>query len=270
MIAEKETNMAENDDRKKKALHRSPAYPSVNLKAAIALVDLIYSHEKRAPAPVGVVAQHCGTDIKSSKGLRVIAALKQFGLVIEEGTGDDRQVRLSDRALDIIFDEPKDAKAAAIKAAALAPPIHRKIWDNYGGDLPSDASLRSYLLRQLDFNDVYVDKFVKQFRATLAFAAEASGDIIAVSPENSDTVEPDETDMDEQPATTSRREGFSKPTPPPAVPKGTRDFPLYTSGGARGALFVPDKMSPEDFKLLKTQIENSLIVIEATGVVAAS
>jgi hypothetical protein len=58
----------------------------------------------------------------------------------------------------------------------------------------------------------------------------------------------------------------------PALPKpgGTfKDFPFYVSSG-KGVLYVPDKMTADDFKLLKKQIENSLAVIEATAVVESS
>jgi len=164
-------------DRKKQ--HRSPAYPSLGIKAALDFAGTIYEHEKRTAAPVSVVAEHCGTDIKSSKGLRLIAAMKQYGLVSEEGNGEDRQVKLSDRALDILLSDDESKKKAAIKAAAYAPPLHRKILDKYPSGLPSDATLKLYLLRELDFNDAYVDRFIKQFRNTLAFTGTASGDIIA-------------------------------------------------------------------------------------------
>ena len=96
--------------------------------------------------------RHCGTDIKSSKGLRLIAALKQFGLVVEEGGGDDRQVRLSEKALDVLMPESDDQKAKPLRWQRLAPPLHKKIWDFYKGTLPSDPTLRVYLLRTLNFN----------------------------------------------------------------------------------------------------------------------
>ena len=107
----------------KAARVRSPAYPAFDLKTAIDKAQAIYKHEKRAAAPVSVVTKHCGLDIKSSGGLRLIAALKQFALAVEHGSGEDRKIQLSDLALDILLapssDDPR--RIAAIKRAALSP-----------------------------------------------------------------------------------------------------------------------------------------------------
>lgn len=246
-------------DQKKKPTHRSPAYPALTLQRAVEYAETIYKHDKRTAVPVAVVAGHFKTDIKSSKGLRLISALKQFGLVVEEGSGDDRSVRLSDRALDIVLsDSPKASeRISAIREAALAPPIHKKVWEEYSGDLPSDPVIKRYLLRTLNFNDAYVDGFIKKFRTTLAFAQITGSDIIEEEPEeNGEEVG----DMDEE-----RDRNPRVKAPQPGA--GVRDFPLYTSG-PKGVLYVPEKLSRADFELLKKQIEHSLDIIEATAVQA--
>jgi hypothetical protein len=258
--------MADTEADRKKA-HRSPAYPGFGLEAAIGYGETIYKHEKRSAAPVAVVAQHCGTDIKSSKGLRIIAALKQYGLVVEIGGGDDRQVRLSERALDILLSElGSNERRSAIAQAALGPAIHSKIWSHFEGKLPSDATLRSYLLRQLAFNDTYVDAFIKQFRATLDFASLGESDIIGGDPNDQEESQEDaqEAAMTETLDPPPLGEKLAKPPPPPAA--GLKDFPLYTSV-QKGALYAPAKMSKADFELFKRQLDSCLLVIEATSVV---
>src|SRR5438270_6210135 len=148
-----------NESQHKKVRVRSPAYPAFSLKVALDKAQTIYRHEKRTAAPVAVVTKHCGLDIKSSGALRLIAALKQFGLVVELGSGDDRKVKLSDLALDILLSDSDDSpkRAAAVKVAALSPKIHKNLWDHYNGELPSDATMKAYLLRELEFNDTQVD-----------------------------------------------------------------------------------------------------------------
>ena len=248
-----------NGDPERKKLHRSPAYPSFSLTRALGHIQTIYNHEKRSAAPVAVVAQHCDADIKSSKGMRLIAALKQYGLVAEVGAGDDRQVKLSDRALDILLAESENSpeRLKAIRDAALAPPIHRKIWDYYQGVLPSDATLQSYLIRTLNFNDTYAGGFIKQFRATLALAKVTEND----------TISKDETDSEEDDGMTETLENpTDKPKDKlPTAGAGLKDFPLYTSG-PKGALYAPAKMNKTDFELFKKQLESYLLVIEATSV----
>jgi len=178
----------------KAARVRSPAYPAFDLKTAIEKAHEIYKHEKRAIAPVSVVTKHCGLDIKSSGALRLIAALKQFGLAVEHGSGEDRKIQLSELALDIVLapslDDPR--RTAAIKRAALSPKIHRKLWDHYKGELPSDANISSYLVRDLDFNDAQVNRFIKEFRSTIAFAQLQGSDIMTPAEDATDDVSDDE------------------------------------------------------------------------------
>lgn len=250
--------------------HRSPAYPSLRLSAAIRHIETIYKAERRHAAPVSVVAEHCGTDITSSNGLRLIAALKQYGLVVEEGSGEDRTVRLSDRALDILLadGDNSDGRDAAIKAAALAPTVYKKIWDKYGGEIPSKATLKSYLIRDLNFNDAHVDKVIKTFLATIEFASLVEDDKISEENGDDDTDtdnDGEEPPMDDANTKTNAGSGFSKPKPPASQPKGVKDFPLYTSG-SHGVLCVPDRLSESDFALIKQQIDAYLKVVEATSV----
>lgn len=238
-------------DRKKKQ-HRSPAYPSMGLKTALDYATTVYKQEKRTAAPVAVVASHCGTDIKSSKGLRLIAALKQYGLAVEEGSGEDRQVRLSETALDYLIGDSDGQKSEAVQTAALSPPIHKKIWGHFKGELPSDASLKAFLLRQLDFNDKYVDRFIKQFRSTLRFAGLEEGDTI------------DEPDAEEENGNGQEEQNRS---PDLLSPNTFKDFTPKPGGGAKmrelpitlpslniAVLKIPTPMSELDF----TTLVNSL------------
>lgn len=230
----------------KAARVRSPAYPAFDLKTAIEKAHEIYRHEKRTAAPVSVVAKHCGVDITSSAGLRLIAALKQFGLAVEQGSGEDRKIQLSELALDIeLAPAPDDHKRiAAIKRAALSPKIHRKLWDHYGGELPSDANIASYLVRDLDFNDAQVNRFIKGFRSTIAFAQLDRSDIMASAEDATDDASDDEPNQS---------------APPREQPQRRR--PMQTEPGFRQAVFPlnggeafvqwPENISPaevEDFE----------------------
>jgi hypothetical protein len=154
---------------------RSPSYPSFGLEEAIRKAQLLYDAEDRHPIPIDAVAEHWSHALKSSSLLQGVSALKQFGLLTDEGSGEDRRVRLSDLALDILLhDDGSEESAAAIKEAALKPKIHRELWEKYHGKLPSaDSSIRHYLLRDRKegvFNRDYVDAFISQFRSTIGFA----------------------------------------------------------------------------------------------------
>src|SRR5688572_16075116 len=85
--------------------HRSPAYPFVGLGKAVERAKALYAAEKRHAAPLNAVVTHWGYGGKSSGGLQTVSALKQFGFLVDTGSGDDRKVQLTDLAFKILLDE---------------------------------------------------------------------------------------------------------------------------------------------------------------------
>jgi hypothetical protein len=229
---------------------RSPAYPAFDLKAAIDKANTIYAHEKRAAAPVGVVTKHCGLDIKSSGALRLIAALKQFGLAVEQGSGEDREVKLSDTALDIVLaPSPDDAKRiGAIKRAALSPKIHKHLWDYYNGELPSDGNIRAYLLREMEFNDAKVDRFIKEFRSTIAFAKLTGTDIIPTADGFGDDDDA-ENGIDEQYTEDKNRQHRRRP-----MQSGMKED-VFTLDEGQVVLQWPENLSQASFEDFESWLE---------------
>lgn len=146
---------------------RSPSYPGIPLADAIERAKVIYEHEKKNPAPVTVVMKHWGYNNPSSGRASVtFAALKKFGLITEEGSGSNRVARLTDRVVAIVH-SPDASKT--IREAALLPAIHRELWDEYKGTLPSDDSLK-WTLIQRGFTPTGAAEFIRQFRETIAYA----------------------------------------------------------------------------------------------------
>ena len=128
---------------------------------------------------VNLAMQHWGYKEESSTGFSCIAALKKFGLVDHEGMGESRQVRLSNLALTILLDnDPASAaRRDALRNAALGPRIHAELWERYGAELPSDQSLRRFLVLERSFNEAAVDELLEEYRATMAFAGVGVGPI---------------------------------------------------------------------------------------------
>lgn len=171
---------------------RSPKFPFIDLKTAIARAEAFYQCEKRNSASVPVAMQSWGYKVDSSGGFQTISTLKEFGLMEDFGSKDARRVKLTDRALRIILDKREDAteRAKLIKEAALLPKIHNALWQQYQGELPSDSNLRHYLMFDYEtpFNENSVGGFIDQFRSTLAFAKLTESDDI--SSEDEDSGEP--------------------------------------------------------------------------------
>src|SRR3954447_4287750 len=130
---------------------RSPSFPFVNLREALARAKGLYGAERRNEAPLESVARHWGYSPNSSATNRTVAALVAFGLLEMK----DRKARLTDRAIHILVDErePSPDRERLIQEAALLPNLHHKLWDRYQGDFPSDATLRHYLITAEGFSD---------------------------------------------------------------------------------------------------------------------
>lgn len=157
---------------KRSAVHRSPSYPAIDLKAAIERARVFYQHEKRSAANVQVAAQHWGYSFSSSGGKQVLAALIAYGLMEDKGSGEQRQVALTDLAFRILLDERPDSaeRDDAIRRAALLPRIHAELFSKWPDGLPSDPNLRHYLLIEKKFNENAVDDFIRKLRTTADFA----------------------------------------------------------------------------------------------------
>lgn len=221
---------------------RSPSYPYLDLSEATRLAKILWEKEKRHPAPVSVVAVHWNYGAKSSTGLLAVAALKKFGLLDEEGSGDQRTVKLSDFALDIIkHEDSPDEISKLLKAAALKPEIHRDLWENHRE--ASDANIKRVLIFDKKFNDASVDSVIKEYRDTIAFAKLTSADTLA----NTDDQNQEENQQPVEPVTTTRTE-------PPITNLSTANVITrpHAANVTRGFTFPLDDENEVELKFLGT------------------
>ncbi len=167
---------------------RSPNYPAFDLEESLNKAEALYQANDRHFTQWEAAARQLDYSPKSSSFGKAIGALTQFGLIEDKGRGDSRQIKVSDRYLDITLNPPgNEQRAKAIKEAALAPKLHSEIWEKYEKKLPpTDDSIRYYLLREREdgtFNRSSVDAFIDQFRKTLKFAGIHGGDENKPSPQ---------------------------------------------------------------------------------------
>lgn len=183
---------------------RSPAYPFVSLPRAVeyarSLWALARHHEVRASAAI----VHLGFTPRSGPGAQTLAALGHFGLVESAGANENRTVKLTDRAMRILGDNDPQSRTrrAAIREAAFMPKLYADLMNKFGEDsLPSDRTIRDYLLFERRFNEETVDEAIRAFRDTLSFAASTSSDNIqtpAASPaDKAHDSGPEENDMED-------------------------------------------------------------------------
>jgi hypothetical protein len=73
-------------------------------------------------------------------------------------------------AVDILANPDAEEHAGAIRTAALLPPIHSELWEKYGNELPSDATLEWELTKDRGFTETGAREFIPVYRDTIAYA----------------------------------------------------------------------------------------------------
>jgi len=149
---------------------RSPNYPSLSLREAVAKVEAMYKKEYTNFTPREVAATRLGYGSLNGASASAISALLKYGL-LEHGKGRE-QVRVTQRAVDIILTTlGHPERVAAIQAAAFAPALFAELRNQFGEKLPSDESLRLQLIKR-GFNPRYVGEVIHAYRDTIAFVDE--------------------------------------------------------------------------------------------------
>jgi hypothetical protein len=238
-----------------KARPRSPSYPGIDLPTAIERARTMFEREQRSAAHVDVLFDHWGHKPHSGAGGVVLAALKKFGLITDEGAGANRRARLTDTALAIILDDAASpTRRAIIREAALKPAIHQEVWSKYYGSLPSDQSLRMWLIRDKAFTPGGADEFIAQLRRTVAFAEVASSDKIEVSEHPQEATET----MAPATAVASTEARPSLATSPVTSPSGRRSLSVQLPLGVEtgwASLDAPFPVSEEAWALMLKVLE---------------
>lgn len=240
----KRSVMADQSTAEKQPRFRSPPYPAVPLAKAIERTGTFYGKALHHSVPISVAASAWEYAGKSSGLFATIAALKQFGLMTDEGSGDKRRIKLTEAGIRLARDqEPSSEKRrAAIRAAAMAPKIHSELWEKYGVAGASgamDVAVKSYLTldRADDGAAAYSDEaaldLISQYRATMTFAGLLEPTGVSsedAEPEgNGNPKEDDKIKMDQNLA--GQHAQRNVPPPPPQPPGELNDIRADFAGG---------------------------------------
>lgn len=182
---------------------RSPSFPFISLKKAVERAETLHAAHRREAARLVTVAPTWGFGVKSSGLLQTVAALKQFGLVEDLGSGEDRKIQITDLARRIISDSRPGARDKAVKEAAGLPKLIAEYLPKWVPDRPSDAHCISELHLDRGFTPDAARTFLKIFDETVAFAGLAEN----LEPEEEQVLQED----DQEPA---------RPTPKPTSVRG--------------------------------------------------
>lgn len=174
---------------------RGPAYPYINLASAVDYVRKLYDYAKRSPANLpALIRDKWEMSPTSSSSVKIVAALRYFGLADIGTSGETETLKISDRAFRILIDSPEsDERKKALRAACLAPKAYKLCWDVWGVDMP--PSMRSTLIFEHGFIENTVDGFLANYKKSVQFAGlldQTSGEKrVADAPDEDGSVELD-------------------------------------------------------------------------------
>ncbi|MDE2663702.1 MAG: hypothetical protein OXI39_11950 [Gemmatimonadota bacterium] len=255
----------------KKNVNRSPRHPSINLEDAIDRTTMIYRSAWDGPVGIAAACEIIGLSYSGSTGKRTVSALLQFGLLESTGRGAERTVKLTERALNVVTDEDgiTDERNRAIRECALMPTSYRTAWDRWGPRLPTDDRVMAPTLIRDGFNPNSTADFLRDFRATVEFAALDKS--VAVSP-----LSEDKTGDNADDRVPGSMEGLAEDvrdlsqqseahTPPRSSRSSFRELTIPLRGGEMAILSVPIPMTRHNYNKLSSWLawaEDTLVVEE--------
>ena len=228
---------------------RSPNYPAISLRAAIQFVKMVWDEAQRHPVPLeSVVEEIWELAASSSRGHQIVGALRAFGLIETEGSGDQRLLRVSDVGAKIVSEHSE--RPSLLRHAAILPKVHGDLWARYSASgLPPDSTIEQFLIHDYNppFNKAKVGKFIAQFRDTVSLAELDQPDILEdddSTAENVDFKENDDSTKHEEQSSIRR----IKP-----VPDTKQDIFALDQGEV--IVQWPSSLSQEDFTDISSWID---------------
>jgi hypothetical protein len=156
------------DDKAKK--DRSPSYPFISLRKAVERAQALYDGHRKEPTRLATLGATWNYSPSSSGLQQTVAAMKQFGLVEETGSGPDRKIQISDLARRILSDLRPGVKQQSIAEAARRPKLIAEYLPKWVPDRPNDAHCISELVFDKGFGELAARAFLRVFDETVQFA----------------------------------------------------------------------------------------------------
>lgn len=252
---------------------RSPAYPAFALDVALNKVQQFYAVQKHHSVPVDVAMETIGYN-KGGTGLRAISAMLQYGLLEEEGSKEDRKVKITQFTYTLLKTRQDDPEYLdLLQDAATRPTIYRDLIEHYGNSLPSDTVIEKYLFKEKNFNPDILRTLIRDFKATYEFAKlDTSGIMLDTHRDTQEVSDSTRRNAERSPYERSfshqerklpnnSRDGVAADEPSQRnIPMNvqshqdipTHKFPIY--GNRVISLFAPPDLSAEDIELLSEQL----------------
>jgi len=148
---------------------RSPSFPFISLRKAVERARAMHDRYKREPARVIVVGSVWGLGAKSSGLQQTVAALKQYGLLDDSGSREDRKITLTPLALRILIDTRPGQREDGLREAATKPRLFNE-YQRWASHRPPDDHIMSELRFDRSFTEDAAKTFIRVFFDTMEFA----------------------------------------------------------------------------------------------------
>jgi hypothetical protein len=155
---------------------RSPSFPYIGLSRALERAKAVYASARRHEARVADLAAAWGWGAKSSGTLQTIAALLAYGLLEDQGSGENRKLKITDLAFKALEDERPGEREGALYEAALKPKLIAEYAEKWREGRPADGICISELRIDRGFTDDGARQFLKVFDDTVRFTEGAESD----------------------------------------------------------------------------------------------
>ncbi len=162
---------------------RSPSFPFISLKSAIARLTEFEQKFGRQDAPADRAYLAWGYKGDTSQAAQTLAALKSFGLVNYKGIGPKRLVAISDDARTYLRAQQESIRNALLKQFALKPKWIAYFWPTWGQSRGPDEVCLDALVLTHKFNDNSARKFLSVYDDTIAYAGLSESDKNETEPE---------------------------------------------------------------------------------------
>jgi len=162
---------------------RSPSYPNMSLRDAVAKVGIIESQYRSSAVDRLVAVKLIGYSGMSGPANMALAALASYGLVERAAKGE---MRVTPRARAILHPQNEEEKHSNLRAAALEPSLFQELNERFPGIIPPLDGVVTHLNRQ-GFNPSAVKPAAKAFLDTMTYieelgASESHGSDLDASP----------------------------------------------------------------------------------------
>jgi len=217
---------------------RSPNFPVIGLGKAITRAKQVFEREQQLLAPVEVISKHLGYSGYNGKSAKVISALRKYGLLEASGS----KLKVSQRAMRILFPRSDEDKQSAINEAAWSPALFRDILQEWEGGVPSDESLANFLIHR-GFAQSAISTATAAYKDTISLVTPGQGQYKGAVGDDAD--DEDEADDMHLTAAETVTTGAAQAR---VLNKGGEPFKVQlVKGGIQGSFDIRNKEDFDDF-----------------------